>query len=115
MKEIEIVLGDKEIHAKAEIRGTVSVGYPDRYDGVVINAQIIGSNGHVEYKTCNGANVSGNVARLFIDRKAMTDNKAEFTAEIGFEPEEEHDVKFRASIIEQHKEVESDIFFGRFS
>ena len=45
----------------------------------------------------------------------MPQNNAEFTASIEFEPKESHDVKFRASIIEQHKEVESDQLFATFS
>ena len=45
----------------------------------------------------------------------MIDDKAEFTATIDFEPKESHDVKIRASIIEQHKEVESDQLFAIFS
>ena len=45
----------------------------------------------------------------------MPENKAEFTASIEFEPNESHDVKFRASIIEQHKEVESDQLFATYS
>jgi hypothetical protein len=45
----------------------------------------------------------------------MLDNKVEFTAMIEFDPEKTHDVKFRASIIEQHKEVESDQLFAEFS
>jgi hypothetical protein len=45
----------------------------------------------------------------------MLENKAEFTASIEFEPKESHEVKFRASIIEQHKEVESDQLFATFS
>jgi hypothetical protein len=45
----------------------------------------------------------------------MLENKAEFTASIEFEPKESHEVKFRASIIEQHKEVESDHLFATFS
>jgi hypothetical protein len=45
----------------------------------------------------------------------MPQNKAEFTAIISFEPTESHDVKFRVSIIEQHKEIESDILFAKYS
>ena len=45
----------------------------------------------------------------------MPENKAKFTATIEFEPTESYDVKFRASIIEQHKEVESDQLFATFS
>ena len=45
----------------------------------------------------------------------MPDNKADFTASIEFEPKQSHDVKFRASIIEQHKEVECTQLFAKFS
>jgi hypothetical protein len=45
----------------------------------------------------------------------MPENKAEFTASIGFEPKQVHEIKFRASIIEQHKEIESKIIFAKYS
>jgi alpha-acetolactate decarboxylase len=45
----------------------------------------------------------------------MPDNKAKFTAVISFEPSQEHEIKFRASIIEQHKEIESQIIFANYS
>jgi len=45
----------------------------------------------------------------------MPDNKAQFPAAIEFAPDHSHDVKFRASIIEQHKEVERDQLFAKFS
>jgi hypothetical protein len=37
----------------------------------------------------------------------------EFTAMIEFEPNQTHDVKFRVSIIQEHKEIESDIVFAK--
>ncbi len=45
----------------------------------------------------------------------MPDNKVEFTVSIEFEPKETHEVKFRVSIIEQHKEIESAVLFAKFS
>lgn len=112
VKEISIELKDSEIRRGAEIRGTVTVSFP-AYDGVVINAQILNSNEHVRYTSYNGTKVQ-QVARLFVGRDRMPDNKVEFTASVDFEPEEEHEVKFRASIIEQHKEISSDIIFARY-
>ena len=76
---------------------------------------VIGSNKLIVYKTYNDEKISKNVSRLFISRDVMPDNKAKFTAVIEFEPKQSHDVKFRASIIEQHKEVESDQLFAKFS
>lgn len=115
MGDIEFSLNSKEFHPNSEIKGTISISYPGRYDGVVINTQILDSNEHIIYKSYNGKNISQNVARLFIPRDAMPDDRAEFTATISFEPKIEYEVKFRASIIEQHKEIESKIIFAKYS
>ena len=115
MKDIEFSLEPKVIHPKSEIKGKISVSYPGRYDGVVINTQILDSNEHIIYKSYNGKKISQNVSRLFINKDTMPENEAEFTATIEFEPKQEHEVKFRASIIEQHKEIESQIIFAKYS
>ena len=115
MKDIEFKLNSIDIHPNSEIRGTISVSYSGRYDGVVINTQILDSNEHIVYKSYNGKNISQNVSRLFINKDVMPENKAEFTALIKFEPKQEYEIKFRASIIEQHKEIESQIIFAKYS
>ena len=115
MKDIELKINDTSISPHSEIKGTIIVNYPGRYDGVVINTQILGSNELVVYRSYNEKKISQNVSRLFISKDNMPDNKAEFTASIEFEPKETHEVKFRVSIIEQHKEIESDILFAKFS
>lgn len=115
MKDIDFKLNSTDIHPNSEIRGTISVSYPGRYDGVVINTQISDSNEHIIYNSYNGKNISQNVSRLFINKDAMPENTAEFTALIKFEPKQEHEIKFRASIIEQHKEIESQIIFAKYS
>ena len=115
MKYIVLKLDDKNIKPNSEIKGHVTVNYPGKYDGIVINTLIIGSNKLIIYKSYNDKQIYNNVSRLFISRNFMPDNKVEFTAVIDFEPKQTHDVKFRASIIEQHKEVESDQLFAKFS
>jgi len=115
VKDIEFKLNSIDIHPNSEIKGVISVSYPGRYDGVVINTQILDSNEHIIYKSYNGKVISQNVARLFINNAVMSENKAEFTAVINFKPEQEHEVKFRVSIIEQHKEIESQIIFAKYS
>ena len=40
MKDIEFELDSTDIHPNSEIKGIISVSYPGRYDGVVINTQI---------------------------------------------------------------------------
>ncbi len=115
MKDLEFELDSTDIHPNSEIKGIISVSYPGRYDGVVINTQIFDSNEHIIYKSYNGKKISQNVSRLFINKDVMPENKAEFTAIINFEPEQEHEIKFRVSIIEQHKEIESQIIFAKYS
>ena len=115
MKYIKLVLDNPNIKPRAEIRGHVTVEYPGTYDGIVINTLIMDSNELIVYKSYNDEKISNNVSRLFISKDVMPDNKADFTASIEFEPKQSHDVKFRASIIEQHKEVESVQLFAKFS
>ena len=115
MKDLEFKLSSIEIHPNSEIKGTIAVSYPGRYDGVVINTTILDSNEHIIYKSYNEKKISQNVSRLFINKDVMPEDKAEFTAIINFQPNQEHDVKFRVSIIEQHKEIESQIIFAKYS
>ena len=115
MKDLEFKLNSIEIHPNSEIKGTIAVSYPGRYDGVVINTTILDSNEHIIYKSYNGKKISQNVSRLFINKDVMPEDKAEFTAIINFQPNQEHEVKFRVSIIEQHKEIESQIIFAKYS
>ncbi|MBT8243532.1 MAG: hypothetical protein HKO48_00140 [Nitrosopumilus sp.] len=115
MKDLEFKLNSTDIHPDSEIQGTILVSYPGRYDGVVINTQILDSNEHIIYQSYNGKKISQNVSRLFINKDVMPEHKAEFSAVINFETNQEHEVKFRVSIIEQHKEIESKIIFAKYS
>jgi len=113
MGDLEFELNSTDIHQNSEITGTITVSYPGRYDGVVVNTTILDSNEHIIYKSYNQKKISQHVSRLFINKDTMPENKAEFTAT--FEPKQEHEVKFRVSIIEQHKEIESKIIFANYS
>jgi len=115
VKDLEFKLNSTNIHPNSEIKGTILVSYPGRYDGVVVNTTILDSNEHIIYKSYNGKKISQNVSRLFINKDVMPEDKAEFTAIINFEPSQEYEVKFRVSIIEQHKEIESQIIFVKYS
>ena len=88
MGDLEFKLNSNDFHQDSEIIGTISVSYPGRYDGVVINTQILDSNEHIIYKSYNGKKISQNVSRLFINKDVMPDHKAEFSAVINFETKE---------------------------
>jgi hypothetical protein len=115
LKDIEIILDDANIRPNSEIKGAIKVNYTGNFDSVVLNTQILNSNELMLFTSCNGKKMSQRSSRLFISKDSMPQNIAEFTAMITFEPKERHDVKFRASIIEQHKEIESDVLFAKFS
>jgi hypothetical protein len=115
LKDIEISLDTKEIKPNSEFRGKIKVNYSGKYDSVVLNTQILDANELMLFTSCNGKKMNSRSARLFISKDAMPNNVAEFTATVTFEPKETHEIKFRASIIEQHKEIESDILFAKYS
>ncbi len=113
MKEIELKLENLTFKPHEIIKGKIQVNYSGRYDGVVVNAQILGSNQLIVYRSYNGKTISQNLSRLFINKNDMQQNSVEFTASIEFESKEIHEIKFRVSIIQEHKEIESDIVFGK--
>ena len=113
MKEIELKLENLTFKPHEIIKGKIQINYSGRYDGVVVNAQILGSNQLIVYRSYNGKTISQNLSRLFINKNDMQQNSVEFTASIEFEPTEVHEIKFRASIIQEHKEIESVIVFGK--
>jgi hypothetical protein len=115
LKDIEIILEDTNIKPNLEFKGTIKVNYSGKYDSVVLNTQILSSNELMFFISCNGKKISQRSSRLFISKENMPENRVEFTAQITFEPQQKHDIKFRASIIEQHKEIESDILFATCS
>jgi hypothetical protein len=113
MKDIELKLETLTFKPHEIIKGKIQVRYSGRYDGVVVNAQIIGSNQLIVYRSYNNKSILQNLSRLFINKSDMTQNLVEFTASIEFEPKEIHEIKFRASIIQEHKEIENDVVFGK--
>jgi hypothetical protein len=114
LKDIEVIL-QKELKPNVEFSGRIVVRYSGKYDSVVLNTQILDSNELMLFTGLNGKKISNRSSRLFISRDVMPQNVAEFSAIITFEPQKKHEVKFRASIIEQHKEVESDVVFAWLS
>lgn len=114
MGDIEVSLSSTEFGPGEVVGGTVRVSYAGRFDGVVVNTQVLDSNELVVYRSYAGREIEKRVSRLFIPRDLMSGGGtvAEFTASVELESDRSHDVKFRASIIEQHKEVESHIVFA---
>jgi hypothetical protein len=115
-KDVSISLAESSIVAGNDLHGTVVINYSGRFDSVVINSQIENSSDVFSYTSINGKNVKHPYARLSIFKSELAGrNTIDFTATTNHVPAEgEHtNVKFRVSIIQEHKEVISDVAYLR--
>ena len=114
-KDVSISLAESTIAKGHELQGTVVINYLGRFDSVVINSQIENSNDVLSYTSLNGKKITHPYARLSIFKSELAGrNTIDFTATTSHVPAGEYsNVKFRASIIQEHKEVVSDIAYTR--
>jgi hypothetical protein len=112
-KDVSVSLAQSQISAGQELRGTVTINYPGRWDSVVINSQIENSSDVFSYTSINGKKINHPYARLSIFKADLSGEAViEFVATTKHVPAGDHsNVKFRVSIIQEHKEVMSDIVY----
>ena len=111
-KEVSISLQEKEVRSGQELHGTVAINYTGRWDSVVINSQIENSGDVFSYSMVNGKKVNHPYARLSIFRDELKGrNGVEFVASTRHVPSGASNVKFRVSLIQEHKEIFSDIAY----
>ena len=112
-KEIYIQLEKNEIEPNTEVHGRVGLNYNGRFDTIVINSQIENSSDVFTYIQLNGKRIHHPYARLSIFKKDLEGkNIIEFIAISHHVPSKDFSkVKFRTSIIQEHKEVANDIIF----
>ncbi len=115
MKQIKLELNDTNIKQYSEIIGKIIINYRNKYDGVIINTQIFDSNEFIEYKSYNNKKILQKSPRLFVGYDSIIKNSIKFIATIKFKPKKSHDIKFRACMIEQHKEIGESIVWAKFS
>lgn len=110
-KQISLSFDADRIAAGQELRGKISIGYAGRFDSLVINSQIENSNDVFSYTHLNGKKINHPYARLSIFKSELGDkNPVEFVAITKHIPNADYsNVKFRVSIIQEHKEVVSDV------
>ena len=114
-KEVSISLAETSIVAGNDLHGVVIINYSGRFDSVVINSQIENSSDVFSYTNLNGKNIKHPYARLSIFRSELGGSTTiNFTAATNHVPSGEYsNVKFRVSIIQEHKEVVSDIAYSK--
>ena len=90
-----------------------SLSYDSRYDTIVINSQIEDSSGTFEFVELNGKKIDYPYARLSIFEKDISGQKQiAFVVRTNHIPRDASaKVKFRVSIIQEHKEISSDISY----
>ena len=112
-KELSLTINETEIHPNQEIHGRIEVNYNDRFDTIVINSQIENSGDVFNYIQLNGKKINHPYARLSIYKKDLEEKRVvDFIAIAQHIPKNDSSkVKFRASIIQEHKEVINDILF----
>lgn len=111
MKEIEIHVDQKSRDATSDITGNVTVHYDGRFDGVQMNTYLTGGSGQVIFVELNGKKISLQT-RLFISKDQLTSNNTfTFGVKVNSTDYSKAKVRLRATIIQEHKEVASDVVF----
>jgi hypothetical protein len=112
-KELSFTIRENEIYPNQEIHGIIEVNYNERFDTIVINSQIENSSDIFNFIQLNGKKINHPYARLSIYKKDLEEKKmVDFVAITQHIPNNDFSkVKFRASIIQEHKEVTNDILF----
>jgi len=112
-KQVSVSLTEGSVSAGEDLHGTVVINYPGRFDSLVINSQIENSSDVFSYTNLNGKKIKHPYARLSIFKAELGGRTTvEFTTATNHVPAGDHSsVKFRVSIIQEHKEVVSDIAY----
>lgn len=111
--EVKISLQEQQVVAGQELHGTVTINYAGRWDSVVINSQIENASDVFSYSLLNGKKIKHPYARLSIFRDELKGKTVvEFVSSTNHVPAGElSSVKFRVSLIQEHKEIFSDIAY----
>jgi hypothetical protein len=110
---ISIKLTEDHISSGQDIHGIINLSYDSRYDTIVINSQIEDSSGTFEFIELDGKKIDYPYSRLSIFEKDIRgQKKIAFIARTNYTPRDAFSkVKFRVSIIQEHKEIASDISY----
>ena len=111
-KNIDLqIIEEKDTDGKKEIDGKIIINYLGRFDSISINSQIEDSSDIFTYTEIDEKKINHPYARLSIFKKDIQNpNIIRFKAFTDHNPKNiESNVKFRATLIQEHKEIASDI------
>ncbi len=104
---------DKEVNTGEELECIITINYTGRFDSISINSQIEDSSDVFTYTEINGKKINHPYARLSIMKKELQNpSSIRLKAITKHVPKStESVVKLRATLIQEHKEIASDIKF----
>src|SRR5215218_3441833 len=110
-KNIDLSVIEKETDGRKEIDGEIKINYTGRFDSISINSQIEDSSDIFTYTEIDEKKINHPYARLSIFKKDIQNpNIMRFKAFTDHNPKTiESNVKFRATLIQEHKEIASVI------
>jgi hypothetical protein len=112
--DIVITFDKDEVKPKEELNGIIKINYRGRFDTVVLNSQIQNTSDIFTFIKLNDKKINYSFARMPILKQDIKNvNEINFTAVTEHVPEKLSNVKFRASIIQEHKEVADVVAFLR--
>jgi hypothetical protein len=112
-KNITLSITEKGSAGINEVDGSISINYPGRFDSISINSQIEDSSDVFTYTEIDNKKINHPYARLSILKKDLLDPKTiKFKAFTNHIPKDTtSNAKFRVTLIQEHKEIASDIKF----
>ncbi|MDP9305946.1 MAG: hypothetical protein M3O68_06355 [Thermoproteota archaeon] len=112
-KDVSIQIEMEQVEAGENLSGVVKINYSGRFDSLVINSQIENSSDVFKYVSLNGKKINHPYARLSLLKQDIPDvSNVEFSATTIHIPSNDiSNAKFRVSIIQEHKEIASDIAY----
>jgi hypothetical protein len=112
---ISLTFENEETQSGQPLIGKVSIVYDGRYDSISINSQIEDSSDVFSYVELQGKKINHPYARLSIMKKEILDpKKIEFKVSTQHKPIKDNSTaKFRATLIQEHKEIGSAVKFIR--
>ena len=98
-----------------ELQGKVTLNYVGRFDSVVINSQIENSCDIFNYVNLDGKKINHPYGRLSIFKTDLHDpisiSFTTITQHLPLSKSKPSNAKFRVAIIQEHKEVASDVAY----
>ncbi len=85
---------------------SIRVEHEMRYDGIQVNTHVYDARGLIRFIEVNGKHV--NMYRLFISKDEIERSSGRLMIKAVIEGKDAERIRIRASIIQEHKEVEYD-------